>query len=232
MKMINKKFNVLLSMFILVLVVFTITQTFAWVSLTNSKEGVLNFGDFKVIVSAQDKDTPLVMNQGVFKLNGLSQENYELAVPDIQSNYPDYIPSTDTYSADFNMNITITADIAGYMRIKLLDEWVVTRRYLNFNRVKVEAVFRSGEALFPFELADGWVYDSQSNYCYYTKKIDKGTKKLNIPFIISGIPYEPKKSSAYAETCEVVFGTSIQVVQANRFQEIWGITNIPQITNN
>ena len=64
------------------------------------------------------------------------------------------------------------------------------------------------------------------NFKGNTNDIEKDTKGT-IPFIVSGTSYTPKTSSFFYELCEVAISTSLEVVQANRYQTLWGITSIP-----
>lgn len=223
MKMI--KHNSILTMFftVLILVIFFTSFTLAWISTEVSKEVNTSFGSFQLSCTLTSNDQSVVFDHGTYLVNGLSkvdQESLFTRLPGLSSTV------STSYIESLNVSIAISAEIAGYMRVKLLDEWAVTRKYYDFDRESSESIFRSDDNLFPYELADGWVYDKVTRYCYYTKLIEKDTKGT-IPFIVSGTSYTPKTSSFFYELCEVAISTSLEVVQANRYQALWGITSIP-----
>ena len=223
MKMI--KHNNILTMFftVLILVIFFTSFTLAWISTEVSKEVNTSFGTFELSCTLTSNNKDVVFDHGTYLINGLSQVDQEA----IFTRLPDLAQTVNiSYIESLNISIVITAEIAGYMRVKLLDEWAVTRKYYDFDRESSESIFRSDDNLFPYELAEGWVYDKVTRYCYYTKLIEKGTKDT-IPFIVSGTSYTPKTSSFFYELCEVAISTSLEVVQANRYEALWGITSIP-----
>lgn len=224
MKMI--KHNSILTMFftVLILVIFFTSFTLAWISTEVSKEVNTSFGSFELSCSLTANDDDVVFYHGTYLVNGLSkvdQENLFTRLPGLaETNNTSYIEL-------LNISITVSAEIAGYMRVKLLDEWSVTRKYYDFDRESTESIFRSDDNLFPYVLAEGWVYDKTTRYCYYTKLIEKGSSDLKIPFIVSGTSYTPKTSSFFYELCEVSISTSVEIVQANRYEALWGIASIP-----
>ena len=223
MKMI--KHNSILTMFftVLILVIFFTSFTLAWISTEVSKEVNTSFGSFELSCTLTSNNEDVVFDHGTYLINGLSRVDQEA----IFTRLPDLAQTVNiSYIESLNISIVITAEIAGYMRVKLLDEWAVTRKYYDFDRESSESIFRSDDNLFPYELAEGWVYDKVTRYCYYTKLIEKGTKDT-IPFIVSGTSYTPKTSSFFYELCEVSISTSLEVVQANRYEALWGITSIP-----
>lgn len=230
MKTNNKKLCATL-LCVLVLVVFITSATYAWLSIEGSKDVDASFGDFNVAVDVKNDDTNGVLVEGLYKVNGLSQGDYEAikdsisAEGELKTYYEDLAkyPYIDT----LKVSVKVTSEIAGYMRVKILDEWQVTRDYINFDKVSQEAIFRAtDEDSFMFNLGDGWVYDPVTKYCYYSKLINKGEETFS--FIEGGSFYTPKVSSYFIETCEVTLALEVEVVQANRFEALWGIEEIPQ----
>ncbi len=208
---------------ILILVILFTSMTLAWISVSDVKNVNTSFGSFELSCSLTANDKDVVFDHGTYLVNGLSkvdQENLFTRLPGLaETNNTSYIEL-------LKISINVSAEIAGYMRVKLLDEWSVTRKYYDFDRESTESIFRSDDNLFPYELAEGWVYDKVTRYCYYTKLIEKGTKDT-IPFIVSGTSYTPKTSSFFYELCEVSISTSVEIVQANRYEALWGIASIP-----
>ncbi len=224
MKMI--KHNNILTMFftILILVIFFTSVTLAWISTEVSKQVNTSFGSFELSCSLSSNNEGVVFDHGTYLINGLSkvdQESLFTRLPQLSNEV------STSYIESLNISIVISAEIAGYMRVKHLDEWAVTRKYYDFERESSESIFRSDDNLFPYKLAEGWVYDKVTKYCYYTNLIEKGSENVSIPFIVSGTSYTPKTSSFFYELCEVAISTSLEVVQANRYEALWGIAAIP-----
>ena len=234
MKTNNKKLCATL-LCVLVLVVFITSATYAWLSIGGSKDVDASFGDFKVKVNSQNKNGDMVSVSGLTKVNGLSSVDYESTKKTLKpnENYTEYYAALDNYVCIDNLTISIEVDskIAGYMRVKILDEWKVTRDFKNLNKVSQDVIFRAtDEKSFMFALEEtGWVYDPVTKYCYYSNLIEKSDNPKTIEFIVKGSSsYIPKISSYYSETCEVTLALEVEIVQANRFEALWGIEEIPQ----
>ena len=63
--------------------------------------------------------------------------------------------------------------------------------------------------------------DTYSGYIYYIYPISKGTS--NITLIDGGTLYGVKNNNTYSETCRVNFNVSVELIQINRYKEVWGI---------
>ena len=215
MKMTNKKLSIVLLM-CLAVIAFATTITFAWLSVGDENDVDLNLGTFTLSTTLKDKEVEAQVENGIYILNGLSEDEHNL-----------YDPENDApLIENLNISVHVTAEIAGYLRVKVLNEWIVTKDYRNFDRVIEEIIYRDESTFFPFVLADGWVYDPITQYCYYTDVIEEGYDQ-EIPFITSGSPYVSKTNSSYIETCKVTLSVGVQIVQANRYEAIWGVTSIP-----
>lgn len=215
MKMTNKKLSIILLVF-LVFVAVTTTVTFAWLSVGDENDVDLNLGTFTLETTVKDKEVEAVITDGIYILNGLSEDEHNLYDQE----------NTAPLIEDLNISIHVTAQIPGYLRVKVLNEWIVKKDYRNFTRVVEEVIFRDEAAFFPFTLAEGWYFDPVTQYCYYTKMIDEGFD-AEIPFITNGTPYVSKTNASYIETCKVTLSVGAQIVQANRYEALWGITSIP-----
>lgn len=225
MKMINHRNILTLFFTVLIIVILFTSSTLAWISVSQIKKVNTEFGSFEISASITSNEQNAIFDHGTYLINGLTQADQELIftrLPELQNSI------STSYIENLNISVNISADIAGYMRVKILDEWNIIRRYFDFDRESIESIFRSEDNLFPYILAEDWVYDKATRYCYYTKLIEKGTQNISIPFVTSGLSYTPKTSSIFYELCEVSISTSIEVVQANRYEALWGISSIPQ----
>ena len=227
MKKIKSSYLLFFLLFLITIMISTISASLAWLSIEGSKDVTLIPGTFIVSTNVKEKGetTNITPVNGVFTLNGLSSENNDSALEILgEENYSQY---SNTLIEELQISINMKADIAGYMRVKLQDEWIVTRKYINFDRTTTSIIFKDQSTNQLYELADNWVYDEETNYFYYTVLIEKGTE-AEIPFIDEGVAYGSSLSSYYVETCDVNISISVQVVQANRFEALWGIDSIPQ----
>lgn len=232
MKMIKSNYFLFFLLFLIFVIISSITTSLAWLSIEGSKDVTAKPGTFIVSTTlsknVNDTKEEIEPINGVYKLNGLSSENNENAKTILGNEYLTQYqrPLIDSIS----LNISLDAEIPGYMRVKLQDEWIVTRKYINFDRESTEIIFKDQSTHQLYKLAPGWVYDNDTNFFYYYNLIEKSDGPIDIPFIVSGDPYAPKTSSYYVETCEVNISVSVQVVQANRFEALWGIASIPGAT--
>jgi len=234
MKMINKsKKYILLAVLIILL---GTGVTLAWLSLDGSKLVDLKPGDFEVetVYTDSTDSSSLTAENGVYHFNGLSKIDYTSIEKQVDLD----ITIPGNHLENINIDIKVDAKIAGYLRVKVLDEWVVTRDYFNFDRITTEVVFKEydkdeeGNIILHFDVAEGWVYDEKTKYYYYSEIIEKGTTDLSIPFITGGISYSPKTSTTYYEVCVASVSSNAEMVQANRYEAIWGITEIPKEVSN
>lgn len=218
MKMTNKKIVTVLLLFFVFMALIS-TVTFAWLSIGEDNNVDLNLGKFEVstVVKSGSNNASLSAD-GTYILNGLSSEDHEKYDP---SNTAPLIES-------LNISVNVKAQISGYLRVKVLDEWKVTKTYINFDKTSTEIIFKDVASFFAYELEEGWVYDENTQYCYYVNMIEEGFDG-NIPFIKNGVSYTSKSNSNYIETCDVTLGVGVQICQANRYQALWGIDSIPSI---
>ena len=239
MKMINSKHKKLYLIIAIVMLALITTTTIAWLSFGDEIEKILKPGDFTISTHFYEYNnesySELSNDRGVVHLNGLSENDYSNVVDRLEEN-----EKNDIHISNLSININVKANIAGYLRVKVMDEWIVTKTYPQLQNKKVKEVIfieheyeqNGKEVFFPFVLAEGWVYDEASEYCYYEHIIDRNDSEVVIPFVTSGYNYKPKDSASFYEICTVNVSTIAEMVQANRFEALWGITEIPkEVTN-
>lgn len=205
---------------------------------------VLVFATSFVIVYAYfqvQEQKGIMIQTGDFEVEMLI--SFDSTVIDINSPYYDrdtgsvlvnaYDPASPNYVGDLKISFIVTSIVASRFRIKLQDEWTLTRHYLDQNPLYpipdvVEAVYHSnhGLAYYPFsllKLGSGFapLYDLQG-YAYAPQIIPKG-QPTTINFIQSGDPYAVRINEVFTETCYIHLDLMVDVVQANRFSEVWNI---------
>ena len=252
MKQIVKKHIPLIILLAVVLVLsIMLPITFSWLSEDGSIGGTITVGGIEVEIDAYfeylDEEEVLVTknafdpiaapncydsDKGLLYINGALKS----IVLEQHENDTNYNPH---FLDDFKVQIELTPDITSYLRIKVFDEWQVTRFYYSFNTEQIYSIYHEGDNIFPFHLADEawrvsgedgynslWYYDAETKYVYYTEPLAKGVK-VSLPFIFGGDSYLPKISRTYIDTCDLTLNIKVEIVQANRFSQIWGIDAIP-----
>ncbi|MBN2300726.1 MAG: hypothetical protein JXC31_06015 [Acholeplasmataceae bacterium] len=144
-----------------------------------------------------------------------------------------YDESSLNYIKDLKIDIEVTPNIASRVRIKLLDEWELTRTYHDIDQQYpiepiVETIYHTikDDSFHPFsllKLGNGYmpIYDDQG-YGYLTDVLTLN-QTTTIHLIEGGEQYLVKSNNIYSETCELQLRFLIDVVQANRFPEIWNL---------
>jgi len=252
MKQIIKKHSPYIILLTIVLVLSIIMPlTFSWLSKDGSIDGTITIGGMEVEIKASfeylGEEEILVIknafdpvaapncydsNKGLLYINGSSKS----IVLEQHENDTEYNPH---FLDDFKVQIELTPDITSYLRIKVFDEWQVTRFYYSFNTEQIYSIYHEGDNIFPFHLTDEawrvsgedgynslWYYDAETKYVYYTEPLEKGVQ-VSLPFIFGGDSYLPKISRTYIDTCDLTLNIKVEIVQANRFSQIWGIDEIP-----
>ncbi|HNZ78077.1 MAG TPA: hypothetical protein PKG96_00530 [Bacilli bacterium] len=252
MKQIIRRHSPYIILLIIVLVLsIIIPLTFSWLSKDGSIEGDITIGGMEVEIKAffeyLDENEVLVTKnafdpaaapncydseKGLLYING-ALKSIVLEQYEEESEYNPY------FLDDFKVKIELTPDITSYLRIKVFDEWKVTRFYYSFNTEQIYSIYHEGDNIFPFHLTDeewrvsgevgydsSWYYDAETKYVYYTEPLEKGVL-ASLPFIFGGDAYLPRISRTYIDTCDLILNIKVEIVQANRFSQIWGIDEIP-----
>lgn len=126
--------------------------------------------------------------------------------------------------------IQIEAEIAFKLRVKLLESYVITRIYENEDQnptifKRIITIERPGERFYEHSLLrkghdDSYVY-GHDYAMYFEKTWLKGTH--NIHLIDGGLSYLGHQHSTFTEQGLLRFNLMVEVVQSNRYQEVWGI---------
>jgi hypothetical protein len=144
-----------------------------------------------------------------------------------------YDLESENYIGKLKIDIAITPEVAARVRIKLKDEWELTRIYLDQNpeypiAPVIENVYHTpkGSGYYPFSLLKvdpslNALYDLQG-YTYINQIIPKN-KTTIVHFINSGDRYPTRSNEVFHEMCFVYIDMIVDIVQANRFVEKWGI---------
>ncbi len=142
-------------------------------------------------------------------------------------------PLSENYIGNLSVDIQINPNVVARARIKVLDEWELTRTYTDAGELYpidpvVETVYLSNQdaSYHPYSLflmGDGYhpIYDDQG-YGYLSEVLNKNVT-TTIHLIDGGSMYPVKHNDIYSESCSVHLKLVVDVIQANRFPELWGL---------
>lgn len=137
-------------------------------------------------------------------------------------------PESENAISKLSVNITITPEYASRIRIKLKESYIKERRYLSTGETLTEtmAVTENRVGFHPFSyLMYGDTYQmtlGDEGYQYYPDILNENSQ-LVLPIISGGLTVYGRSNTQFVETIILRLQITIEVVQANRYQEIWGI---------
>jgi len=142
-------------------------------------------------------------------------------------------PLADNYIEDLQIYLVITPVVASRLRLKFQDQWEMRRVYIDQPIEDpipdiVENLYhpKKDSTYYPFSLLKmhpefTYIYGGDK-YLYFDQVIRKDTS-TTLHIIDSGDPYPVKSNEVFNETVYVYIDLSIELVQANRFSQVWGI---------
>jgi hypothetical protein len=203
---------------IILTLILALSLVFSWFIKEKEISFVLMTGEYDVSMTVSFNDVVVDGTSPYF-------DTLNKAIIVDSSNY-----QSSNYIEDLEVSFSIISDNNSRFRIKVQDEWQLKRTYYGVEYVITEALAFEGEetipgnALYPFVIISpsNYTYDSTTGYLYFNQILEKG-QTYNIDFIIGGIPYPIRSTTAYFEECTVYMDFLVDVVQANRAAEVWGI---------
>ncbi|MBU1141325.1 MAG: hypothetical protein KKG64_02255 [Firmicutes bacterium] len=208
---------------VMILMAITSSTLFAYAYFENNEDYgfVLQTGDFEITAyisfdgESIDLNSPFYdVNEDVLLINAFDEDS-------------------ENYIGKLKVDIAVHPNIAARVRLKLLDEWELVRTYIEQNPDYpidpiVETVYHTakGAEYHPFSLLKvgvGYspIYDS-NGYAYLAEVLPKD-EITTIHFIDGGDSYPTRENEIYYETCLINLRMIIDVVQANRYADIWSI---------
>ncbi len=140
-----------------------------------------------------------------------------------------YDPESENYIGKVDIRLTVKASLASRLRIKLMDEWELTRTYKEDNRQTVETIYHTnkentyypfsllkmGPSFSPFFESDGYIYEPS---------ILAQGETIEFHLIDGGDHYSVRNNIFFEESCILKLSFVIDVIQANRYVELWGLS--------
>ncbi|MDD3106493.1 MAG: hypothetical protein PHP65_01650 [Bacilli bacterium] len=209
----------LLALFTVFVVAFiTISLTYSWFIKTNDSTFVIDTGEFASTMAVSFNDQVIDQSSPYY------DDAKKVIIVDAGN------PSNTNNITKLSVDLTITPMVTARFRIKILDEWRLKRTYYALGSIIEEAISHENGAIipgdvdYPFTIAniENYTFDAASGYFYYNLLLEKGTT-YQITFITSGANRPVFSNSVFYEECIVYLDFIVDIVQANRFSEVWGI---------
>ncbi len=137
------------------------------------------------------------------------------------------------YIENLSISIHVNVSIASRLRFKLYESYELTRYYHNVDETIVKEVIyidEQDEFTYPYShLGKGLFtnyFKDEDDYMYVDELIfPNQIYVLNL--IDGGHPYLVRDNTLFSETCMLYLAFEVEVVQANRYQEIWNLDTDP-----
>jgi hypothetical protein len=137
------------------------------------------------------------------------------------------------YIDNLSISINVDVSIASRLRFKIYESYELTRYYHNLEETILKEIVyinQQDEFSYPFSLMKKGsfanYFKSDQDYMYIDQIINTDqTYVFNI--IDGGNSYPVRQNSLFYETCTLYLAFEFEVVQANRYQEIWGLDSDP-----
>lgn len=144
-----------------------------------------------------------------------------------------YEISQINYIDNLSLSVSVDVSIASRLRFKLYESYELTRYYHNQEETILKEIVyidQQDELSYPFSLMKKGMFTNyfkdEQDYMYVDQVI--GSDQIYVFNIIDGgYAYPIRENSLFHETCILYLAFEFEVVQANRYQEIWGLETDP-----
>lgn len=144
-----------------------------------------------------------------------------------------YETSEINYIDNLSLSVVVDVSIASRLRFKLYESYELTRYYHNQDETILKEIIyidQQDEFSYPFSLMKKGMFTNyfkdEQDYMYVDQVIyTDQTYTFNI--IHGGNAYPIRENSLFHETCYLYIAFEFEVVQANRYQEIWNLETDP-----
>lgn len=123
-------------------------------------------------------------------------------------------PEDDNFIGNLKINVVHRGRANSYVRVKMSVQWTMPDGTVTQN------------VLLPFEFTEKWYDNRENDYCvYYTE--DTGLFDSYDKSIISGFDKELFNEKTMTKEAVAKLSVTVEAVQVNRYQQIWGIETLP-----
>lgn len=134
-------------------------------------------------------------------------------------------PNEYSYLNQYGYQFSFTNTIMVYARVQVRNSWISHRIY-NTGRTDNVTIVSSAE-LFD-NVGSSWKYDVTTGYIYYRTAVAASEEEHTLSFNIDSNYYYTGTSTAtsYREYVMATLSFNVDIIQANRAEARWGISNI------
>jgi len=199
--------------FILIGILLSVGGVFAWFEYEEIRTIFVSPGEFEATLQIYFDET--LVTSGSPYYDALSQL---LTVNAFDSDAPNYI-------GKLKVTVEITVHNASRFRFRMLDEWLLTRYFTGGNQISLvipNELRTTGVDVNPYGVHPSFRTRDNDSHLYFDGIIGKN-ETLTLTLIDGGTPYPVRTTDTYYEEVHIMFQVIIDVVQANRFPQVWNI---------
>jgi len=192
-----------------------VSSVFAWIEISNNVPIDIETGLFEVDIAIFFDEDPVGSDSPYY-----DTDTQLIDVDGFDVTEPNYIEN-------LRVVVTVTAHNAARVRFRIQDEWRIVRHfkisgYVNPPVIVPYDLLVEGASQSPYNIHSDFYRGDNSPYYYYDGIIEKN-ETLVWTLIDGGSPYAVKDTENYYEEAFIRFQLFIDVVQANRFDELWNL---------
>lgn len=169
------------------------------------------------------------------KLGSINIDTQSIYYDDLMSVYVInlYDVNEINYIDNLSISINVNVSIASRLRFRFYESYEITRYYHNAEETIVKEIIyidKQNELSYPFSLlnkGDFTNYFKGENDYMYANEVFFANQVYILNLIDGGNPYLVRDNSLFSETCVLYLAFEFEVVQANRYQEIWNLESDP-----
>lgn len=138
-------------------------------------------------------------------------------------------PTAINYIGHLRVKIHFKPEIISAYRLLIKDEWILTRTYKSSGVVLEQAIMHDktdSYSSFNIINSENYVVDPSSEMIYSTIQAPISDESYEINFIDGGTEYGVRDNDIYSEVCLIYMDIKLDIVQANRYKEVWQISGL------
>lgn len=187
----------------------------------------IDVDNYYAVISADKTGIVVLDRSQKNKRNEINQSN-NTVICSATANKND---TKNIYLNQLGFGFSFTNDIPVYVRIHFQDAWILTKQYSS-NKKETYSMKDKISGASPFAINDtNWYYNAAENTAYLrtivnSSKNDSSGNLIANYYEFDVNPayfYTPSKIVAYKEYMDVQVSFTVDIVQANRAYEIWGV---------
>jgi hypothetical protein len=194
--------------------ILSISSVYAWFEIQNNHQIDLETGIFEVELDILLNDVPITGLEDYYdSINHLLELDA-------------FNPISANHISHLKVVMTVTTKTAARLRFRIQDEWRLIRNFYAGGTPTIVILPHDtlmGElSVYPFNIHNSFFSNDEDPYFYYDGLLEKD-QTLQITLIDGGQPYAVRITENYFEEVYIRFQIFLDVVQANRIVEVWGV---------